>query len=64
MDFNTKSVLTILEGLKLEFKGLARMELIRQEDPNVNKSFHMGKEKAYYIAMDVIDDAIKLVENA
>ena len=64
MTFNTESVLTILEGLKLEFKGLARLEMVRQEDPNVNKTFHEGKEKAYYVAMDVIDDAIKLVIDA
>lgn len=64
MDFNTESVLTILEGLKLEFKGLARMELLRQEDSGSMKTFHEGKEKAYYVAMDVIDDAIRLVKDA
>lgn len=64
MDFTKESVLTILEGLKDEFKGLARFEMHRQEDPNLSKSFHEGKEKAYYVAIDVVDDAIRAVKHA
>lgn len=64
MDFNTESVLTILEALTDQFKTLARHEMHLQEDPNLNKTFHEGKEKAYYVAMDVIDDAKRLVKDA
>lgn len=51
-----KQVLSILQELTSEFRRLAVRECRLQEDPNVNKEFHMGKEKAYYIAIDVIDD--------
>lgn len=58
----TKSeVLTLLDGITDCFKGLAKREMYLQEDPNLNKSFHEGKEKAYYIAIDVIDDVQRLL---
>ena len=55
-----KQVLSILQELASEFKRLAKKECHLQEDPNVNKDFHMGKEKAYYVAIDVIDDVERL----
>ena len=64
MVFNKEAVLNMLEGIKLEFKGLARLEMHRSEDPGLNKDFHEGKESAYYVAMDVIDDSIKAIKNA
>ena len=59
--FDKKQVFNLLQGVREEFLGLANMELVRQEDPNCLKEFHMGKEKAFYIAMDVIDDVISLL---
>lgn len=53
----TKSeFLNILDCISDCFKGLAKREMQLQQDPNLNKSFHEGKEKAYYVAIDVIDD--------
>lgn len=58
----TKSeVLKLLDGITDCFKGLARREMHLQEDPMLNKDFHMGKEKAYYVAIDVIDDVQRLL---
>lgn len=55
-----KQVLSILQELASEFRRLAKKECNLQEDPNVNKDFHMGKERAYYVAIDVIDDVERL----
>lgn len=62
MLFDKKQVFNLLQGVREEFLGLAKMELVRQEDPIGIKEFHMGKEKAFYIAMDVIDDVIRVLQ--